>query len=116
MPVPPAVAARDNAAMTARRPWRRSRRPAPYAVAALLATALPLGAQNCSQTSVGFVPLDDPAGGSYQGFPLGLWPNGLDVPPAAHRNAGLQQAQAVVPLDAAGSPSPQGRIVLLSIG
>jgi hypothetical protein len=88
----------------------------PALLAAIEVLSPPLPGQNCTVTSVGRTPLDDPAGGSYLGQLLGLWPAGANVPPAAHRAAGLAAAAAVTPRDAAGAPSPTGRIVLLSIG
>lgn len=62
------------------------------------------------------VPLTDLGAGNYLGFSGGLYPNGANIPPAAHRTLGLAQAQAVQPLDTAGNPSSAGKIVLLSIG
>ena len=75
-----------------------------------------LVAQNCAGATTGKVPLTDLGTGSYQGFPGGLYPAGLNTMPASHAAAGLQQAQAVQPLDAAGQPNAAGRIVLVSIG
>lgn len=73
--------------------------------------------QNCQGTSVGFVPLTDLGPGTYQGFGGGLYPAGSLARPAAHDAAGLTQAAAVVPRDAAGNPDPSsGIVVLLSIG
>lgn len=88
---------------------------------ALAASLVPLSPPNgwgsdCSTTSVGLVPLNDLGAGSYQGFPGGLYPSGLNVPPPGHHFAGRQQAAQVVPRDAAGLPSATGSIVLLSIG
>src|SRR5437867_3218976 len=59
--------------------------------------------------------LSDPGSWTYLGFPGGQYPDGSTMPPA-HREAGLTRALAVGPLAADGSPSPTGRIVLLSIG
>ena len=84
----------------------------PCALAAALAPAL---AQNCNQTSVGFVPLSDLTG-TYQGFPGRLYPGGNTLP-EAHLIGGLGAAAGVVPRDAAGNPDPiGGKIVFLSIG
>ncbi|HLQ36935.1 MAG TPA: hypothetical protein VK348_03980 [Planctomycetota bacterium] len=88
----------------------------------LLACSLCLGiasalrAQNCAGTSIGAVPLSDLGTGTYQGFEGGLYGSGLNVPPPAHRALGLAAAATVTPRSAAGAPSPNGRIVLLSIG
>ncbi len=62
------------------------------------------------------VPLMDMGQRTYKGFAGGLYPGGNDAPPAAHAAAGVQRAQLVAPLDAAGSPSPSGKYVLLSMG
>lgn len=81
--------------------------------ATVFAVAAP--GQNCAQTSIGAVPLNDLAG-SYQGFTGGLYGNGSNVPPAAHAALGDSRMAAVVPRDATGAPAPSGRIVVLSIG
>jgi hypothetical protein len=62
------------------------------------------------------VPLSDLRTGCYLGFQGGLYPNGSDSMPAAHRAAGLAAAARIQPLDTQGRPAPDGRIVLLSIG
>ena len=69
------------------------------------------------RNSTGLVPLSDlPAGATYQGEPGGLYPGGRNTPPDSHLRAGVALARRIVPLDAAGRPSPDGKIVLLSIG
>jgi hypothetical protein len=88
----------------------------PLFLVATLWTVTATPAQNCAGATTGKVPLTDLGTGSYQGFPGGLYPTGLNTMPAAHAAAGLQQAQAVQPLDAAGQPNATGRIVLVSIG
>jgi len=69
--------------------------------------------------ATGLTPLSDWDGGAatrYLGqFDLWLYPNG-NLPPPAHRDAGLQAARAIVPLDADGGASDAGRYVLMSIG
>lgn len=60
--------------------------------------------------------LTDLGTGEYHGFPGGLYPGGKNTRPAAHEAAGLARARRVQPLDAAGKPSPDGKIVLLTIG
>ena len=62
------------------------------------------------------VPLTDLATGNYRGFVGGLYTGGANVPPHAHDSVGSNRARAVVPLDTAGSPSPGGKLVLLSLG
>jgi hypothetical protein len=61
-------------------------------------------------------PLNDLGQGTYLGFTGGLYSNGSNSVPAAHHAAGLARANAVQPLDVNGTPSPSGKIVLLSIG
>lgn len=76
-----------------------------------------LAAQNCKVTSVGLIPLPDLGPETYQGYPGGLYPGGVNYRPVAHDAAGLAEAAQVVARNAAGIPDPQnGRIVLLSIG
>lgn len=62
------------------------------------------------------MPLPELGKGMYQGFEGGFYPGGENKPPAAHLKAGLKVAKSVVPLDADGKPSPDGKIVLLSCG
>ncbi len=61
-------------------------------------------------------PLTELGTGQYQGHEGGLYPGGSNDRPAAHEAAGLALARRVQPLDAAGKPSPDGKIVMLSIG
>lgn len=87
------------------------------AASLLSAPAWAFAPQNCQNTSVGFVPLNDLGAGTHMGAQGGLYPGGANQRPAAHQAAGLAQAAQVVPRDAAGNPDPLGgEIVLLSIG
>lgn len=61
-------------------------------------------------------PLTEMGAGEYQGFKGGLYADGKNERPKAHETAGVALAKAVQPLDAAGKPSPMGKIVVLSIG
>lgn len=61
-------------------------------------------------------PLPELGTGQYQGFAGGLYPEGKSERPAAHEAAGRELARQVQPLDAGGKPSPDGKIVLLSVG
>ncbi len=86
----------------------------------LIAAMVPAAAaapSDCTQTSVGFVPIDDLGAGLYLGqFQGGLYPGGLNTPPPAHGLAGLARAGAIEPMSTEGVPDPEGRYVLLSIG
>ncbi|NNF57097.1 MAG: T9SS type A sorting domain-containing protein [Rhodothermaceae bacterium] len=55
-------------------------------------------------------------GESYLGFEGGLYPNWSNTAPPSHHAEGLTRGQSIEPLDANGNPSPNGRIVMLSIG
>ncbi|HZT83171.1 MAG TPA: hypothetical protein VFA26_23280 [Gemmataceae bacterium] len=61
-------------------------------------------------------PLTELGPGEYHGFKGGLYPGGKNERPAEHEKAGIAQAKQVQPLDADGKPSPDGKIVLLSVG
>ncbi len=75
---------------------------------ASLLTTLPLAAQT---------PLDDLGNSKYlDQFEGGLYEHGANVPPADHEARGLAQAALVRPLDHNGNPSPNGKIVMVSIG
>ena len=71
---------------------------------------------DCTRTSVGITPLNDLAGGVYQGYEAGLYLGGNNYPPLDYRWMGLAHCNAVQPLDQNGQPNANGRIVLLSIG
>jgi hypothetical protein len=74
-------------------------------------------ASDCSVITVNRVPLNDLGAGLYLGqFQGGLYPKGLNSAPAAHAGVGIQRANAVVGLNAAGAPDSSGKYVLLSIG
>jgi hypothetical protein len=73
-------------------------------------------AQNCAQTSTGLVPINDLGPGLYQGHQGGLYPGGSNVRPERHTIDGLAQAAQILPRDASGAPSANGKIVFLSIG
>ena len=71
---------------------------------------------NPPRESTGLVPLPALGAGDYQGEPGGLYPGGRNTPPESHQRAGIALARRIVPLDGSGAPSPDGRVVLLSIG
>jgi hypothetical protein len=65
----------------------------------------------------GLAPLSDmTAGDRYQGEDGGLYGQGRNEPPPDHATAARREGARIQPLDAAGQPSPEGKIVLLSIG
>src|SRR4029077_16831999 len=66
--------------------------------------------------STGMIAITDLGKGLYKGEQGGLYPNGENTMPSPHREAGMRQAAKIVPLDADGRPSPDGKIVLMSIG
>ncbi|HYY92002.1 MAG TPA: hypothetical protein VE955_08435 [Candidatus Dormibacteraeota bacterium] len=82
------------------------------------ASLVPLvAASNCAGTSVpGLVPLNDLGNRTYAEFRGGLYPNGTNTMPLSHFNDGLALAKQVIPRDTLGNPSPNGKIVLISVG
>src|SRR5688500_12894513 len=73
-------------------------------------------AANCDSTSTGLIPLTELGDSTYQSYEGGLYPGGVNRPPAKHFTAGLELADTITPLDTLGVPRPGGRIVLLSVG
>ncbi len=69
-----------------------------------------------SRDSTGMIALPDLGKGMYKGEQGGLYPGGGNMPPRAHLKAGQALARKIVPLDAAGKPSADGKIVLISVG
>ncbi len=85
--------------------------------AALLLANLNINAQNCSNTSVGYPPINDLGTGYWQGAQGGLYPNGSNYRPVFHNQQGLMIASQVQPLDTAGNVDLiNGKIIWLSIG
>jgi hypothetical protein len=75
-----------------------------------------LHAANCDGTSVGFLPINDLATGTYQGYEGGLYPGGSNVRPASH-DQDLDRVGRVMLLNAQGlSDAVNGKIVLMSVG
>jgi hypothetical protein len=54
--------------------------------------------------------------GTATGFTGGLYDGGSNLPPAAHRQAGLERANAIQPLGPGGQPDPNGKIGMVSTG
>jgi hypothetical protein len=69
-----------------------------------------------ARASTGMIPLPDLGKGAYKGEQGGLYPGGENTPPPAHLRAGQQQARRIVPLDAAGRASADGKVVMISVG
>ncbi len=68
------------------------------------------------RNSTGMVPLVDLSSESYKGESGGLYGEGQNEPPAAHRQAALKLAAAIKPLNRLGFADPQGKAVLMSLG
>jgi hypothetical protein len=66
--------------------------------------------------SLGIIPLTELGAGKYKGEEGGLYPGGSNQPPAGYLAAGVKLAREMVPLDAEGKPSPDGKIVLMTAG
>lgn len=76
-----------------------------------------LYSQNCSNTSVGFTPVNDLSSGFFRGQQGGLYPAGSNVRPDIHNADGLKLSTQIVPLDTSGNYDPiNGKIVLMSVG
>jgi hypothetical protein len=68
------------------------------------------------KSSVGLKPLTEmTAEDRYRGEDGGLYGSGRNEPPAAHQEAARKQTERIVPLDADGNPSKEGKIGLVSI-
>jgi hypothetical protein len=68
------------------------------------------------KASVGFKPLTEmSAEDKYKGEDGGLYGGGKNEPPAAHAAAAKNETAKIQPLDAAGKPAADGKIVLISI-
>lgn len=50
------------------------------------------------------------------GYSGGLYPGGSNQRPPGHEAAGITQSQLITPLNASGSPDPNGKIVMVSVG
>jgi hypothetical protein len=62
------------------------------------------------------MPLPELGINTYKGFAGGLYDGGSNVMADAHRSEGIARRNALVPLDANGNSSANGRIVVLSVG
>ena len=80
-------------------------------------TTLFVAAQNCGNTSTAYPPVNDLGTGYWNGAQGGLYPNGANVIPAAHMNAGLTIANNIQPLDTAGNTdASSGWVVWVALG
>jgi hypothetical protein len=78
--------------------------------------SLQRGDRDCSLDSGGNVPLTDLGADLYQGAQGGLYPSGSNDLPPAHLAVGLARAAEIVPRAADGTPDPDGKVALASIG
>jgi hypothetical protein len=69
------------------------------------------------QPSTGLKPLPEmTADDRYKGEDGGLYGGGKNEPPPAHQLAAQEALKQITPLDAQGKPSPEGKIVFISLG
>jgi hypothetical protein len=81
------------------------------------AVASACGSEPLTVSAAPLVPLIDMGPGTtYYGFGGGLYENDSNTMPADHETDGLTEANAITPLATDGTPSPTGKIVLVSIG
>ncbi|MDP1891451.1 MAG: hypothetical protein Q8K55_11225 [Gemmatimonadaceae bacterium] len=83
---------------------------------ACAASSAPSSPDATTKPDTARVPLTDLATGTYRGFQGGLYPGGSNTMPAAHAALGTTFARSIRPLNAAGQPDANGKIVLLSVG
>ncbi len=76
----------------------------------------PSGPGAVETTDTTKVALTDLGARTYRGFQGGLYPNGSNSVPSAHAALGTASARAIRPLNAAGQPDANGKIVMLSVG
>lgn len=80
------------------------------------AQAGPMAPVRTIESAAVMTPLPNLGAGTYLGFQGGLYPGGSNVVPDDHAAAGTTAATFIQPLDAAGNPSPTGKVVLASVG
>ena len=83
---------------------------------ACAASTTPSGPGTTTKPDSAKVPLTDLATGTYRGFQGGLYPNGANTLPSAHAALGTTFARNIRPLNTAGQPDANGKIVFLSVG
>lgn len=74
------------------------------------------GQKDCSFDHTGKIPINDLAGGYFNGFAGGLYPDGTNTRPPGHLAKCIEHVSQIQPLDVDGSPSPSGKIVMMGIG
>lgn len=90
------------------------------AAAVLAGGASPAAAQtsgiDCSNDSMGNVPLTDLGSGTFMEAQGGLYPGGSNEIPDDHLALGLDRAAEITPRNSAGEPDPNGAIAFVSLG
>ncbi len=92
-------------------PWRPAPRPI-YAQSFCTGEFIPVSQPLNDLGANEYVRLD----GTPTGYIGGLYPGGVNVRPNDHETAGVNIAGQITPLNAAGEPDPNGRIVMISVG
>ena len=78
---------------------------------------VPRRSNSAGKSSLGLIPLTDmTADDRYKGQDGGLYGGGRNTPPEDHLQAALHAAKMIVPLDADGKSSADGKIVMISNG
>ena len=72
--------------------------------------------KDCSFDNTGKVPLIDLAGGYYNGNAGGLYPDGTNTRPPDHLAKCINHVEQIQPLNFAGNPDEDGKVVMLGIG
>jgi hypothetical protein len=86
-----------------------------FAVGACTAHTGPAGPSGLAPDTAR-VPLTQLGTATYRGFQGGLYPGGSNTLPAAHAALGTTFARNIRPLNAAGQPDANGKVVFLSVG
>lgn len=69
------------------------------------------------QSSTGLIPLNAMSSSArYKGEEGGLYGDGNNLPPQAQQSAALGASKRITTLDVQGRPSPEGKIVFISLG
>ncbi|MFI5173055.1 MAG: T9SS type A sorting domain-containing protein [Chitinophagales bacterium] len=83
----------------------------------LFANAYPQLTLNCSNDSLGLIPLTDLGTGFYGSIMGGLYPGGSNTRPFLHEQKGIEISQTIEPLDTTGAVNyEQGKILLIGMG